>query len=126
MLKLASKFGVVLMVALLFTAPTMACLLPNATLTQAERDCCKHMAEQCGDARMPSSHSCCQRVSAPDVSNFVVRQAQHMFADLAVIGTAFPVVVQAVLTGGNARADWFDRLHGPPESPPAAISALRI
>jgi hypothetical protein len=29
--------------------PVVACVLPGAEMTSAERECCKKMAEQCGD-----------------------------------------------------------------------------
>jgi hypothetical protein len=40
--------------------PAIACVVPGATLTATERECCHHMAEQCGQAAMPANHSCCQ------------------------------------------------------------------
>jgi len=48
-----------LAIALLWAVtPAMACVLPGATMTPAERECCHHMAEQCGSSMMPASHSC--------------------------------------------------------------------
>ncbi len=127
MLRLATKFGAFAIALLLFTAPSVACLLPIGEMTQAERECCKHMAEQCGGAAMPSSHSCCQRVSDPDVSSFVVPQSQQQVSHLTLIAVHNPAV-GAVSTVGErvARADWFDGIHGPPESPPASTPILRI
>src|SRR5215470_5221526 len=40
--------------------PAIACLIPLRPMTQAEHECCKKMAQQCGSSAMPSSHSCCQ------------------------------------------------------------------
>ncbi|PYX59968.1 MAG: hypothetical protein DMG76_03935 [Acidobacteria bacterium] len=38
-----------LTIALLWAiTPAMACVLPGATMTPTERECCHHMAEQCG------------------------------------------------------------------------------
>ena len=41
-------------------APLLACVAPERAMTVQERECCKHMAEMCGSARMPQSHSCCK------------------------------------------------------------------
>jgi len=56
----ALLLGIVLMWV---ASPAVACVLPGVTLTPAERECCHHMAEQCGQASMPASHSCCQTKS---------------------------------------------------------------
>jgi hypothetical protein len=40
--------------------PAIACLVPMHQMTKAEHDCCLRMAQECGSAMMPSSHSCCQ------------------------------------------------------------------
>src|ERR1035438_3597160 len=63
-----------LTIALLWAiTPAMACVLPGATMTPAERECCHHMAEQCGSSVMPASHSCCK---AQGPTNTVLPQAQ--------------------------------------------------
>jgi hypothetical protein len=52
--------------AVLFAAlPVMACVVPNAEMTAAERECCKKMAGQCGDMGMAKSHPCCQVTATP-------------------------------------------------------------
>src|ERR1700747_3012607 len=53
--------------------PAVACVLPGATMTPVERECCHHMAEQCGSSMMPASHSCCK---AQGPTNTVLPQAQ--------------------------------------------------
>ncbi len=127
MVRLATKLGAFAIAALLFTAPSMACLLPIGEMTRAERECCEHMAEQCGGVAMPSSHSCCQRVSDPDVSIFVVPQSQQQVSHLALIAVHNPDIgVVSKLGERVARADWFDGIHGPPESPPGSTPILRI
>jgi hypothetical protein len=55
------RAAVLLGIVLIWVAsPAIACVLPGATLTPAERECCHHMAAQCGQVAMPASHSCCQ------------------------------------------------------------------
>jgi hypothetical protein len=34
-------------------------------MTSAERECCKKMAEQCGDMGMAKSHPCCKVTATP-------------------------------------------------------------
>ena len=41
-------------------APLLACMVPERAMTVQEHECCKHMAEMCGSAHMPQSHSCCK------------------------------------------------------------------
>lgn len=122
------KAGVVTLALMLSAAPTMACLLPWATLTSAEHECCKQMAGQCGKAGMPSSHSCCQRLAGPD-GTFVEAQSPQMGNELAGVAVHLvPATIRplAVLSNHFAKFDWFDGLHGPPESPPASATVLRI
>jgi len=124
---LANKLGVLTLAVLLFATPTMACLLPTATLTAAERECCKQMAEQCGNAGMPSSHSCCQRLTGPDDLDFVKAQSPCVGSDLlAVAVDCAPAMIQSPLLNRLASIEWLDGIHGPPESPPVTTSILRI
>src|SRR5437868_1530929 len=46
--------GLIIVSALL--APSMFCLIPGATLTPAEAECCRQMGSSCGDVQM--GHSC--------------------------------------------------------------------
>jgi hypothetical protein len=71
-LTLATKIGVLGLTVLLFSMPTLACLAPTATLTEAERECCHQMADQCGNSDMPSSHSCGQQLADSSAFNFVL------------------------------------------------------
>jgi hypothetical protein len=123
----AHKLGVLALVVLLFGVPTMACLLPTAPLTAAERECCKQMAEQCGNPGMPSSHSCCQRLANPDDSSFVVPHSQHVCGNLVIVAIeAVPIALRTPVPSPTTHVSWFDGTHGPPESPPVTTSVLRI
>jgi hypothetical protein len=101
----------------------MACVSSAQELTEAERECCKHMAQECGsmDMPMPASHSCCRTE---------VRQPQSM---LLAVNThiAPPIALHAVSIDVPNRhlavtAFAFFQLHPPSESPPASSSILRI
>src|SRR6202022_3258324 len=65
MLKLLIKVGVSALALMLAALPVAACVLPSAGMTAAERECCKKMAEQCGDLGMAKSHPCCKVTATP-------------------------------------------------------------
>src|SRR5882757_6632345 len=64
-MKPVGKVGVSLLSLVLLATPIMACVMPTATMTAAERDCCKRMGPECGKG-MAKSHSCCQTATLPD------------------------------------------------------------
>jgi hypothetical protein len=114
-----------LAIALLWAVtPAVACVLPGATMTPAERECCHHMAEQCGSSMMPASHSCCK---AQGPTNTVLPQALTAGPirplTLAVIP---PVASLEALTAVTVRFH-LSFLHAPPPEPsPGYNSVLRI
>ena len=65
MVKLLIKVGVSALALMLAALPVAACVLPGAAMTLAERECCKKMAEQCGDMGMAKSHPCCKVAATP-------------------------------------------------------------
>ena len=65
MLKQLIKLGVFALALMLAALPVAACVLPGAGMTSAERECCKKMAEQCGDMGMAKSHPCCKVAATP-------------------------------------------------------------
>src|ERR1039458_4591908 len=114
---------VLVSIALLWVAaPAAACVLPGVTLTPAERECCHHMAQHCGQTAMPASHSCCQApgrhnaLTQPSVS---VRNRRVTIAVAASQATlALPVTTRELLALA---------LHSPPPDPQfSSISILRI
>lgn len=118
------RTAVVLAAVLLWAAtPAMACLLPGLPQTEAERECCHHVAEHCGQSAMPASHACCQ---APTYPEPVVLQGQAsplknaITAVPATIGVHLPAVL-ATSSGCLAF------LESPPGQPPSCPSSvLRI
>src|ERR1700746_1026712 len=60
-MKLIVHFRILLTV-LLLGGPIMACAIPDAQLTAAEKQCCRDMGGDCGQdaSGMPMSHSCCK------------------------------------------------------------------
>jgi hypothetical protein len=65
-MRLVGKVGASLLSLLLFAAPIMACALPAMAMSAEERECCRRMAQECGNNGMAKSHSCCQTVSVRD------------------------------------------------------------
>lgn len=52
-------------------APLLACIVPERAMTPQERECCKHMADMCGSAKMPQSHTCCKTEVRSEISAVV-------------------------------------------------------
>src|SRR5216684_5661407 len=45
------------------SAPLLACAVPGFAMSEEEKECCQHMAEQCGSSQMEQSHTCCTQTS---------------------------------------------------------------
>jgi hypothetical protein len=120
--KQVAKLGVLFIVAALAATPLLACLLPGGTTTEEESACCREMASECGHGNMPSSHSCCQTVSAP-AQAAVAKTSFKLAVTLLYVGSpqhdftwSLPETFRSVATIG----------HLPPETPPASTEILRI
>jgi hypothetical protein len=102
-----------------------ACLIPLAQLTAAELECCRTMPADCGQERMPDTHSCCKATAK---SNTVVFAAVKSFTVAPPLESASPVAVHSVSLQPVpvAAHDIFSSIHSPPESPPGSITILRI
>lgn len=114
-----------LTIALLWSiAPAMGCVLPGATMTPAERECCHHMAEQCGSSRMPASHSCCH---AQRPTNIVLPQALTAGPIRPLTIALIPAVASLAELPVVTVRSHLSFLHGPPPEPsPGCNSVLRI
>jgi hypothetical protein len=107
-----------------FLAPAMACMVPNAEMSNQERACCRMMKNQCGQMGMPASHGCCQK-SPPSV---------HANALDTKVVTFHPVVVPVIwlaaselVNPGSGVTGWVEHPdYSPPKPPPSTISILRI
>jgi hypothetical protein len=122
----AYKLCVAISSLLLCAAPVMACALPATAMTRAERECCKHMAHECGKSGMPQSHSCCQPATASDhqpvLNSSPDRTSKHATQLLHVL-PEMPTII--TVNSLNLAPRVLD-IHSPPSSPPASISVLRI
>ncbi len=121
------KVGVLALAILFAALPVMACAVPNAAMTRAERDCCKRMARQCGDTGMAKSHPCCQVTATPaDLHAFKPASSQLHPVSL-VLFPAHPPAAQ-----GDARfllGQWSSQsscTHSPPGLDSSTTTILRI
>jgi len=118
------RTAVVLGAVLLWAAtPAMACLLPGLPQTEAERECCHHVAEHCGQSAMPASHACCQAPTYPEPV-VLQGQASPLKNAIAAVPNTIGVQLPAVLaTSSRCLAS----LESPPGQPPSCSpSVLRV
>ena len=126
-LKIIRKVGVFTLAVLFAGLPVMACVVPNATMTPAERDCCKKMAGQCGDMGMAKSHPCCQPTTTS--LDFHALKAPSSSQDhLSLVALqGLPISIQAIaclsLTPMAFRVSY---THSPPGLESLTTTVLRI
>jgi len=121
------KLGVSLLSLLLFAVPIMACVLPAMAMSAEERECCKRMAQECGNTGMGKSHSCCQTVSVPDHLPAIKSSSDVGSKPLALAFIlALPPIPTMALILESGSSSWATDIHSPPVSPPGSISVLRI
>ena len=105
----------------------MACAMPDAQLTAAEKQCCKDMGGDCGQgaAGMPMSHPCCKTSVQPP----------HDFRPSSIFSSSAPsLVISALeippvllLTEQPGRlASWLSPTPSPPLATLDASAPLRI
>lgn len=118
-----------LAVLLPLLAPTMACALPNAHLSPAERACCKQMRQmggECGGMAMPASQDCCHK-QVPTITNWnaaVQYGYTNIQIDLAAIAELPPAILPPFSVAMAADPQWPGSTL--PQSPPSLVSVLRI
>lgn len=118
------KVGVFLLIGVMGGAPVVACMLPGAVTTAEEAACCREMAPDCGQADMPSSHSCCKTLSAPEQAS-LAKGTFELFQQLSLLYIVQPSFdsIQAAQQVLHPRVDLG---HSPPEAPPSSSAILRI
>ena len=127
MLKLLIKIGVSALALMLAALPVAACVLPGAAMTSAERECCKKMAQQCGDMGMAKSHPCC-KVSATPADFHALKTASSQLDHVSlVLSHALPLTARTdlyfSLTQLSSRVSC---THSPPGLGSLATTVLRI
>lgn len=121
------KVGIFGLAVLFAALPVMACAVPNAEMTPAERACCKKMAGQCGDMGMAKSHPCCQTTATPadfhalkTASSQLHRVSLVLFHELRLTAQtdAYSLLVQS--------SSRLSCTHSPPGLESLAATVLRI
>src|SRR5260221_10831438 len=116
-----------LVVSLLLGGQIMACAIPDAQLTAAEKRCCKDMGGDCGQdaSGMPMSHSCC-KTSVQPPHDFRPSSAFSSSAPSLVISALeFPPGLPLAEQPGQF-ASWLSRTPSPPLATLGASAPLRI
>jgi len=116
------KSAYLLMAAIVFSTPLAACAMPWMAQSEAEKECCHHMADQCGGSNMQESHTCCTKLPTATASTL---QPTAKFSSALPDYASHTVVLQAPSLRPRIAitpAAWL----GPCESPPGHVSVLRI
>jgi len=124
-LKVIRKLSVFALAVLFAGLPVMACMVPNAAMTAAERECCKKMAGQCGD--MAKSHPCCQITATPADFHALKTASSQLHRVSLVLFHALPLTAQT--DAYFSLAQWSSRdscTHSPPGLGSLATTVLRI
>ena len=127
MLKLWIKLGVSALALMLVALPVAACVLPGAAMTSAERECCKKMAEQCGDMGMAKSHPCCKVTATPADFHALKTVSSQLDHVTPVPFHALPLTART--EAYFSLAQWSSRVsctHSPPGLGSLATTVLRI
>jgi hypothetical protein len=121
------KVGVFGLAVLFAALPVMACAVPNAAMTPAERSCCKKMAGQCGNMGMAKSHSCCQATATPADFHALKTATSQLHHVSLVLFHALPLTAQAgtycSLAQSSSRVSC---THSPPGLESLSTTVLRI
>src|SRR6202048_1643597 len=127
MLKLLIKLGVSALALMLAALPVAACVLPGASMTSAERECCKKMAAQCGDMGMAKSHPCCKVTATPPGFHALKTASSQLDHVSLVLFHALPLTART--DSYLSLAQWSSRVsctYSPPGLESLATTVLRI
>jgi hypothetical protein len=115
------KSAYLLMAVIVFAAPLAACAMPWMVLSEAEEECCHHMADQCGSSNMQQSHTCCTKLPKVTASTLQPTAKHWVLPDYAIHAAVFPAPSLRPCVAVTP-ADYLGRC----ESPPGHVSVLRI
>ena len=126
-MKLVGKLGISALALILAALPVAACVLPGTAMTSAERECCKKMAERCGDLGTAKSHPCCKVAATPADFHALKTTSSQLDHVSLVLFHALPFAAQT--DSYFSVAQWSSRLsctHSPPGLDSLATTVLRI
>jgi hypothetical protein len=116
------KLVTALAALMVIAPPLLACALPGVQMSEEEKACCRHMAEQCGSPDMEDSHSCCKKATAAQTGMFQIKQRDSASLEMAAHSTvAAPPQTQVLPASALEKS-----ILVFPESPPGHNSVLRI
>lgn len=101
----------------------MACMLPDAQMTAAEKACCREMAGDCGKDMQTSSHSCCKTVVSKDNPALLVASHKGQYPTFVFVDLHASPQIAAPQSRELAHTE---RSHSPPLFPLSSIQILRI
>src|ERR1700720_604535 len=127
MLRLLIKVGVSALALMLAALPVAACVLPGAVMTSAERECCKKMAEQCGDMGMAKTHPCCKVTATPADFHALKTASSQLDQVSLVLFHTLPITAQANVYFSLAQlSSRVSCTHSPPGLESLTTTILRI
>jgi len=98
-------FGLIVVSSLV--APSMLCLLPGATMTFSEAECCRHMGPDCGDFLMPS-HACCKVSNSSGELSLIAQAKRQMPITESAVTFSLPGIRPELQKSRNGNT--FDRI----------------
>jgi hypothetical protein len=126
-MSLGGKLAVFALAVLFAALPVMACMVPDAAMTPGERECCKKMAERCGDMGMAKSHPCCQVTATPADFHALKTASSQLDHVSLVLFHALPLTAQT--DAYVSLAQWSSHVsctHSPPGLESLTTTVLRI
>jgi len=104
--------------------PELACFLPSEEMTQAEMECCEHMAADCGGANM-QGYKCCPEIVRPDVA--MGTRTHREFVPFSHIATFYVAEVPRLITPDFTTSPLAQTgIHAPPGDIGTPPTILRI
>ena|SRR3974390_2065987 len=101
----------------------MCCTAGPTQATDEDMDCCRKMAEDCGNMNMPSQHSCCQEVTSQPA--FVITKDLGLLATLDLV-TMIPAANELPVESSNYSVFICSQLRCPLSLTATSIEILRI
>ena len=124
MVKSIGKLAILALTLPLWASPLAACVLPDSVLTVEEQECCREMADQCGQMEMPSSHSCCT-LTARQIDPYLINQ-RFKSGHSQPVATALIAGRDTLTPAGVSQTGLRTVTHSPPVLHAETISILRI
>ncbi len=105
----------------------MACAIPDAQLTAAEKECCKDMGGNCGQdaSGMPMSHSCC-KTSVQQPHDFQPSSTFSSSAPYLVVSAVEFLPIPSFAEQPGQLTSWLSQTLSPPLATLDASAPLRI